>query len=499
MNEPPPPRRPLESADCLRVRPGGGAEKAPALGAWGTAAAVLGSAAGPFLFYKLYLSPVPGAVRDGSAPRPGLLSPRASSGAAPSRTPVRPRTSPKISPAVRERSHALELLAQDHADLALLPLLQVERRASMRVAVVTEGEDVAHLPADPDAGLVVGMDPLPELVQRERCAVAESHAERALLQGDARHALPRVEPHAVVRDAAEEDVAVDVRAVLEGVRDELGPQVALGVLLERVRDPLGGEAAVGGLRLGLVRGLDAEGHLPVVVDGLVLPPALARVGLAVGEAADVADALVLELLAELGAEEVLCDGDVLREVGVSLALGRLHAAEREVLHAELVVGHLVVVVEPGVVRRAHLVDVAQDPLPRVRATLVLHLLLHEGARVVLHVRDVGEPCVSEQHDPVLRVGVPHARRQLRAGLGSGPVRGAVDGEGARGHRVLADAEVWDHRGRTTLGGGGDSVRGCPQRGGHPGGAPGGGRPAQAPGAEGPGSEHLRRRGVTARG
>ena len=33
--------------------------------------------------------------------------------------------------------------------------------------------------------LVVGMDPLPELVQSERCAVAESHAERALLQGDA--------------------------------------------------------------------------------------------------------------------------------------------------------------------------------------------------------------------------------------------------------------------------------------------------------------------------
>ena len=34
----------------------------------------------------------------------------------------------------------------------------------------------------------------------------------------------------------------------------------------------------------------------------------------------------------------------------SLALGRLHAAEREVLHAELVVGHLVVVVEPFLVR-----------------------------------------------------------------------------------------------------------------------------------------------------
>ena len=98
----------------------------------------------------------------------------------------------------------------------------------------------------------------------------------------------------------------------------------------------------------------------MVVHSCTLHPALALIGITVSEAADVADSFVSQLSSQVRLQKRISHAKVLREVRVTLALCSLYAAEGQVFHAVLVVGHLMVVMKPCIVGCAYLPSAGAD-------------------------------------------------------------------------------------------------------------------------------------------
>mmetsp|Transcript_40682 Transcript_40682/g.73302 ORF Transcript_40682/g.73302 Transcript_40682/m.73302 type:complete len:245 (-) Transcript_40682:3-737(-) len=144
----------------------------------------------------------------------------------------------------------------------------------------------------------------------------------------------------------------------------------------------------------------------MVVDSLALRPTLAFVGLTVCETADVANALVAKLSSEVCLHERVGNAQIFGEIGISFTDRRLDAAEGQVFHAVLIVRHLVMVVEPCIIRSSNFEDVIDNAFSWVCAALVLHLLLHNSPGILAHVFDVCEACLCEpDHTILIEVGL----------------------------------------------------------------------------------------------
>ena len=305
----------------------------------------------------------------------------------------------------------VELLAEHHAQRALLARPEVDLGSSVRKTVVADDCDVALAPVDLGPKIVVDLDELLKLVTGELGVVAKRHVERALGKWKMLHERPRVEPHAVIGEAGVEQIAIELREVLE--RRIVEPR-----LHEAIRAPLDQETSLDRLGFGDGGVIGAERLLPVVVDAV---PDLSDEVLGIGEAAVIADAVRLEFLTKLGCENRVGGGNAIGDVGRAPIGKCVGADEADQPSALADIGHLVVEGETGGERSADLVHVGLDPVSRISAAFVDHLGVEHNLGELAHRSDAGQSRVP-QHDEADRVKRgPHASSEFAAGLQIGIV------------------------------------------------------------------------------
>mmetsp|Transcript_26452 Transcript_26452/g.46343 ORF Transcript_26452/g.46343 Transcript_26452/m.46343 type:complete len:371 (+) Transcript_26452:601-1713(+) len=332
------------------------------------------------------------------------------------------------------------LLAHDgtehDSELALLTLLKVNRRAAVRRANVARDGDVTLGPWEAHTRRVVDVGELLLLGASHDLVVAVVKLQGALLVGERLDAVPSVEPHVVIGDRGEEEVAVGVWTVLERVSVVLGDHVAAK---GRRVDPLDLESLRRARDLGgLVRILGEERGLPEVVHHRRVGRArVVEEVLAVGQLTHVAQALLLQLLADASraerrVEQQVGGLDVVGHEGVAfLGVRVLKADEAKVRDSLFEVGHFVMVVNVGAERRARVVDV-RESLARVGAALVQDLGLSEALDDRLHLLGAGEASVANRNDAHIVVSLLHELLQDLA-----LARVGVNLEGSR-HAVVRD-------------------------------------------------------------
>ena len=103
----------------------------------------------------------------------------------------------------------------------------------------------------------------------------------------------------------------------------------------------------------------------------------------------------LQLLAELGLQNRVGRLQVVGHIGGAFTRNRLVAEESQHACAVRDIRHLVVVVQPGCQRCAHLVDIRFKIVARVRAALVTHLVLDDQLAELPHRLQVREPGIPQ--------------------------------------------------------------------------------------------------------